>query len=97
MCALAIQQQWRHHRWLETRAPMTVDLAPAYRERQYSHQFGLASLLGKIDDFRSRHRLPLTEAFYNGELHVIRSCRRGSFCEQKKECARPAVGLWHDS
>mmetsp|Transcript_4710 Transcript_4710/g.10162 ORF Transcript_4710/g.10162 Transcript_4710/m.10162 type:complete len:1225 (+) Transcript_4710:321-3995(+) len=88
MCAIVIQKVYRHYRWLSTRGPVTRDVAAAWRERALGHGMVLGGMLRKCTSFRQHHRLPLTEAMYNGNHRLI-----GVF-EQKKVPFYHAARTW---
>jgi hypothetical protein len=73
LCAKVIQFTYRHHLWRKNRQPWCKELAREYRQREMGYGFACQSMLDQMRKTREHVRMPLTEAFYNGNFNVADS------------------------
>ena len=73
LCAKVIQYTYRHSVWKKNRAPWCKELAREYRSREMGFAFAIQSMLDQMRKTRERVRMPLTEAYYNGQYGIADS------------------------
>ncbi|GMH54017.1 hypothetical protein TrLO_g12787 [Triparma laevis f. longispina] len=73
LCAKVVQFTFRHHLWKKRRPLWCKELAREYRNREMGFKFAIQSMLDQMRKTRERVRMPLTEAFYNGQFQVADS------------------------
>lgn len=73
LCVRVFQLTYRHHVWKKNRPPWTKERAREYRSREMGFTFASLSMLDQMRKTREKIRMPLTEAFFNGQYHVLDS------------------------